>query len=129
MLARSAGCRSGPLLWLLARAHGIARALFVFHAFRELAPDYGVSHTALSRYFARPEARTQLKQAEQLLRAAKRAAAARRSAEQREVRGKATQQAALERQQLRQSRAVQARIAARHHHPSAYEAWLDEHDR
>jgi hypothetical protein len=65
------------------------------------------------------------------LRAAKRAAAARRSAErrlEREVRGKAKQQAALEREQLRRSRAVQARIAARRHHPSAYEAWLDERD-
>jgi transcriptional regulator with XRE-family HTH domain len=99
---------------------------------RELAADYGVSHTALSRYFARPEARRQLKQAEQLLRAERQATAACRSAErrlEREVRKKAKQQAALERQQLRQSRAVQARIAARR--PAAqgaYADWLDEHD-
>ena len=51
--------------------------------FRELAPDYGVSHTALSRYFARPEARKQLKQAGQLLRAEQRAAEARWQAGQR----------------------------------------------
>jgi hypothetical protein len=72
--------------------------------FRQLAPGYGVSHTALSRYSARPQARKQLKQAEQLLRAAKRAAAARRQAErrlERDVRRKASQQAALEREKLR----------------------------
>ena len=43
---------------------------------RELACDYGVSHTTLSRYFARPEVATQLKQAGQLLRAEQRAARA-----------------------------------------------------
>jgi hypothetical protein len=99
--------------------------------FRELASDFGVSHTALSRYFARPEARRQLRQAEQLLRAAKRADAACRQAErrlERDVRRKARQQAALEREQLCRSRAVQVRIAARRHRPSAYEAWLDQHD-
>ena len=44
------------------------------------------------------------------------------------MRRKARRQVALERQQLRRSRAVQARIAARRHHPSAYEAWLDDND-
>ena len=44
--------------------------------FRELAPAYGVSHTTLSRYFARPEV-------VQVLRAEQRAAAARRLAVQR----------------------------------------------
>jgi hypothetical protein len=98
---------------------------------RELALDYGVSHTALSRYFARPEARRQLKQAEQLLRAERRAAAAGRQAKrraEREVRRQAREQAALERELLRQSRAVQARIAARRHRPSGYEAWFDDND-
>jgi lambda repressor-like predicted transcriptional regulator len=100
--------------------------------FRALALDDGVSHTALSRYFARPEAREQLKQAKQQLRAEQQAAAAHRSAEQRlerDVRRQATRQAAREREQLRQSRAVQARIAARR--PTAqgaYADWLDEHD-
>ena len=89
--------------------------------FRQLALDYGVSHTALSRYFDRPEAREQLKQAKQLLRAERRL--------ERELRRKARRQVALERQQLRRSRAVQARIAARR--PAAqgaYADWLDEHD-
>jgi len=50
---------------------------------RELAPDYGVSHTTLSRFFARPDARRELKRAEQLHRAAQRAAEAHLRAEQR----------------------------------------------
>src|SRR6266508_2613099 len=37
--------------------------------FRDLAPDYGVRHTTLSRYFARPEAAKELKRMERLLRA------------------------------------------------------------
>ena len=48
--------------------------------FRELAPDYGVWPTTLSRYFARPGVAKQVKQAEQLLRAEQRAAEARRLA-------------------------------------------------
>jgi hypothetical protein len=43
---------------------------------QELARDYGVSHTTLSRYFARPEVAKQLQQAGQLLRAEQRAARA-----------------------------------------------------
>jgi hypothetical protein len=43
---------------------------------RELAVDYGVSHTTLSRYFARPEVARQLRQAGQLVRAERRAARA-----------------------------------------------------
>jgi hypothetical protein len=50
--------------------------------FRALAPDYGVSPTTLSRYFARPGVAKQVKQAEQLLRAEQRAAEARWRAEQ-----------------------------------------------
>ncbi len=50
--------------------------------FRELAPDYDVSHTTLSRYFARPEVSKQLKRAEQLQRAEQRDAEARTRAEQ-----------------------------------------------
>ena len=64
---------------------------------RELAPDYHVSHTTLSRFFARPEARKELKQAEQLHRAAQRAAHAHFRAEQkaeREALQRAEQQSA-----------------------------------
>jgi hypothetical protein len=41
---------------------------------RELAVAYGVSHTTLSRYFARPDVARQLRQAGQLVRAERRAA-------------------------------------------------------
>ena len=51
---------------------------------RELAPDYGVTHTTLGRYFQRPEVRKQLKEASEQLLAAQRAAAARRAAERRQ---------------------------------------------
>jgi len=50
--------------------------------FREIAPDYRVSHTTLSRYCARPEVATQVTQAGRLLRAEQRAAAASWQAEQ-----------------------------------------------
>jgi hypothetical protein len=65
---------------------------------RELAPDYGVSHTTLSRFFARPEARKELKRAEQLHRAEQRAADVRFRAEQHaaEARLRAEQQAERE---------------------------------
>ena len=61
---------------------------------RELAPAYGVAHTTLGRYFARPEV-------VRVLRAEQRAAAARRAAVrrlEREVRRKARQQTAAERE-------------------------------
>ncbi len=66
-------------------------------ALRELAREYGVRHTTLSRYFARPEVAKQLKEAARLLRAERQAVAARLHAEQegkREVRRLAQQQGA-----------------------------------
>ena len=51
--------------------------------FRELAPNYGVSHTTLSRYCARPEVATQLRQGAQRLRAEQPAAAASRKRDRR----------------------------------------------
>jgi hypothetical protein len=44
--------------------------------FRELAGDYQVAHTTLSRYFARPDVAKQLQHAGQLLRAEQRASEA-----------------------------------------------------
>jgi len=49
---------------------------------RLLARDYGVSHTSLSRYFARPGVVKQLKQAERFVRAEQRAVDARWRSEQ-----------------------------------------------
>ena len=71
---------------------------------RELAHDYGVAHTTLGRYFKRPEVATQLKRAEQLNRAKRRAAEARWRAEE-----KAEREA---RRRLRQQQAADGRTAA-----------------
>lgn len=99
---------------------------------RELAADYDVSHTTLSRYFDRPEVAKQLRQAVRQLRAAQRAAEARRLAERRleqEVRRKAKEQAALERERARRALALSGKPAARRRRArTPYEAWLDEHD-
>ena len=50
---------------------------------RALAADYGVAHTTLGRYFARPEAARQLREAGQSERGERRAAATRLAAERR----------------------------------------------
>ena len=66
---------------------------------RALAQEYGVAHTTLGRYFARPQVKAQLKEQAQLLRAERRAAQAERAAEQkleREVRRRARAQGRLE---------------------------------
>jgi hypothetical protein len=98
--------------------------------FRELAPDYDVTHTTLGRYFERPEVRKQLRQASERLRAAQRALAARRAAERRqdqELRRKARAQAAAEREQARRACAAAAEIASRGRRPRTdEEVWLDE---
>ncbi len=67
---------------------------------RQLAPDYGVSHTTLSRYLARPVVANQLKQAERLNRAEQQAGDARWRAEQkaeRAARHPDSQRSAVER--------------------------------
>lgn len=98
---------------------------------RELAADYDVSHTTLSRYFDRPEVAKQLRQAVRQLRAAQRAAEARRVDERRleqEVRRKA-KEVALERERARRALAVSGNPGARRRRArTPYEAWLDEHD-
>jgi len=98
---------------------------------RELAPDYGVAHTTLGRYFTRPEITSELQQSRRLVRRERRAAAERRAAErrmEREVRRQAKEQVALE-DRLRAARAVRAAgAAARGRRRSASAAWLDERD-
>jgi hypothetical protein len=93
-------------------------------ALRVLAADYGVAHTTLGRYFARPEVVRQLREADKNVRAERRAAARRRAAERRAeqaIRRRAKEQAAL-------ARTRDAAAAAFRHRPrrTAYEAWLDE---
>ena len=93
-----------------------------------LAADYGVSHTTLSRYFARPEVVRRLQEARRDLGAERRASAARRAAErrlEREVRRQAREQAAVERAG---QAAAASRLARPRRRRSPYEAWLDEHD-
>jgi hypothetical protein len=50
---------------------------------RDLAPDYGVQHTTLGRFFARPEAARELKRMQRLIRTEQREAEADRYAEER----------------------------------------------
>jgi hypothetical protein len=74
---------------------------------RMLAPEYGVAHTTLGRYFARPEVVRQLREADQSLRAERRAAPRRRAAErraERAIRRQAKEQTALARAQDLRSR-------------------------
>jgi hypothetical protein len=101
--------------------------------FRELAPNYGVSHTTLSRYFARPEVGNQLKRAEQLHRAEQRAADARFRAEQkaeaeaqREARRKAKQQTAAVAERIRRGESSAASGRSRHVPPLELEPFSDE---
>lgn len=97
---------------------------------RELASDYGVTHTTLGRYFERPEVKKQLREAAKQLRAAQRALTARRSVEERteqEVRRKAKEQGTAEREQARAVAALAERTSRRPARTS-YEAWLDERD-
>ena len=50
---------------------------------RDLAPDYGLTHTTLARFFARPEAARELQRVKRLIRAEQREAEAARRAEER----------------------------------------------
>src|SRR5262245_47520481 len=96
---------------------------------RALASDYGVAHTTLGRYFARPEVATQLRQAAKLLRAEQRRQRAARRRLERELRGRAREQAAAERGQARRARvAARERSSGRRRPRGDYEAWLDERD-
>ena len=95
---------------------------------RALAADYGVAHTTLGRYFARPELARQLREAGQSERGERRAAATRRVAErraERAIRRRAKEQAALAHARTRHAAAA---ASARRPPRSAYPAWLDERD-
>jgi len=96
---------------------------------RELAADYGVAHTTVGRYFARPQVKKELAQARRQLRAEQ---GARGSAWRRlkpKVRGRADEQAALEREQLHAFQLTWAKHRSRWRPPrDQYEALLNEHD-
>jgi|SRR5581483_3943820 len=99
---------------------------------RELAADYGVEHTTLSRYFQRAQVAKDLKAASRALTLAERVAADQASEQrrlEREVRKKAKAQAAHEKAE---QSSVQAPVAERARHSgrpvSGLEAWLNERD-
>jgi len=97
---------------------------------RELATDYNVSHTTLSRFFKRPDVASQLRQARRERQAGERALARRRSTERRleqEVRRKAKAQAAKERDQAQATAEIRERLMRRPPR-NDYEARLDERD-
>jgi hypothetical protein len=97
---------------------------------RELASDYNVSHTTLSRFFERPDVASQLRQTRRERQAGERALARRQSAERRleqDVRRKAKKQAAAELEQARAIVALNER-ARRRRPRTDYEAWLDLRD-
>jgi hypothetical protein len=94
---------------------------------RDLARDYDVAHTTLSRYFVRPEVQKQLKEAGRQLRADQRQLSARRLAErrlEREVRRRAEEQAALERERQRHYRAEFAKWSSDRRAGGAYATWV-----
>jgi hypothetical protein len=97
---------------------------------RELASDYKVSHTTLSRFFERPDVASELRQARQERRAASQALARRRSSErqlEQDVRRRAKAQLATERDQARAAAEISQRVV-RGRSRTDYEAWLDERD-
>ncbi|HEY8777786.1 MAG TPA: hypothetical protein VIM33_15065 [Gaiellaceae bacterium] len=99
---------------------------------RPLASDYGVAHTTLLDYFERPEVAREIKQAEKQLRAEQRAVTDRRATARRleqDVRRKAREQAAREREDARRANAAVREIASRPRRSrSPLAAWLDERD-
>ncbi len=88
---------------------------------RSLAADYGVAHTTLGRYFARPEVMSELRRQARGLRAEQRAA----RREERQLREQAKTQTALARARARQA-AAYAQLPRR---SDSQAALLDEHDR
>jgi hypothetical protein len=96
---------------------------------RQLADDYGVSHTTLGRYFARPAVARRVREAGERLRAEQRAASSRRQGERRleqEVRRRARAQEALERASTRRAAAAEGRLSSRRRVAGSHAAWLDE---
>jgi hypothetical protein len=97
----------------LAPDAGLVRRRAAGESLRALAAEYGVAHTTLGRYLARPQVARQLRAEAKLVRAERRAARAERAAErklEREVRRKAKEQAALGRGQARHAAAARAQL-------------------
>ncbi len=96
---------------------------------RQLAGDYGVAHTTLGRYLARPQVKTELAQARRQLRAEQGHLASEWRRLEPEVRGRANAQAALEREQHKRFQLAWAEHRSRWRPPrDQYEALLNEHE-
>jgi hypothetical protein len=94
---------------------------------RDLARDYEVAHTTLSRYLARPEMQKQLREAQRRLRAEQRQLRECRAADrrvEREVRRRADEQAALERERKRRYRAEHAQWSSDRRPRGAHATWM-----
>jgi IS30 family transposase len=97
--------------------------------FRELAADYGVAHTTVGRYFARPQVKKELAQARRQLRAEQAARTSEWRRLEPAVRGRANEQAAREREQQKRFQVAWAEQRSRWRPPrEQYETLLNEHD-
>jgi lambda repressor-like predicted transcriptional regulator len=127
--ARIAGVKRYRRLRRLVADAELVRRRAAGESLRALAADYGVAHTTLGRYFARPDVARQLREQTRLLRAEQRAERAAERKLVQEVRRQARRQAALERAQARDLAALRARIARRRPAVrSAQARWLDERE-
>ena len=118
LLVRSAGARIGSVkrqrrLRRLVVDAELIRRRAAGEPLRALARDYGVAHSTLSRYFARPELVQELQQARRQLRAERQAERGRRQELKREVLFRVNERAAFERAHPRRPAAL-ARAAGRH---------------
>jgi hypothetical protein len=96
---------------------------------RQLAADYGVAHTTLGRYFARPQVKTELAQARRQLRAEQAARTSEWRRLQPAVRRRADAQAAREREEHKRFQAAWAEYESHRRPPrDQYEALLNEHE-
>ncbi|HEY8630539.1 MAG TPA: hypothetical protein VIL73_08395, partial [Gaiellaceae bacterium] len=96
---------------------------------RELAGDYGVAHTTLGRYFARPQVKKELAQARRQLRDEQGHLASEWRRLEPEMRRRANEQAALERERQQRFQLAWAEHRSRWRPPrDQSEALLNEHD-
>jgi hypothetical protein len=108
---------------------GLIRRRAAGEPLRQLAGDYGVAHTTVGRYFARPQVKTELAQARRQLRAEQGHLASEWRRLEREVRGRANEQAAREREQQKRFQLAWAEYRSRWRPPrDQYETVLNEHD-
>jgi hypothetical protein len=94
---------------------------------RDLARDYEVAHTTLSRYLARPEMQKELRAAQRKLRAEERQLRGGRATDrrvEREVRRRAKEQAEFERERKRRYRAEFAQWSSDRRPRGAHATWL-----